>query len=496
MEARLEDAFSNLAALSGKEWAFMKLHTLLEGILKTEIPDINVVNITDNSKKIEPGTLFVCVCGNTFDGHDYAKKAIELGAVCIISEKDLGLEQQIIVDNSRETYGELCASWFNHPERRLKLIGVTGTNGKTTITTLMKDILTRGGHKVGLIGTIQNEIGSEIVHTENTTPMAFQFMELLDKMVKFGCDCAVMEVSSFSLVQYRICTAYFKIAIFTNLTPEHLDYHKSMESYYEAKKMLFSRCDLAIINTDEYGKRLLKEINCEKFSYGIKDEYFHGEDVELLPNKLSYNFCMEREKIPVTMNLVGMFNVQNSIAAIAACVKLGMPLKRVVDLASECQGVKGRCEVIPTDRDFSIICDYAHTPDALENILSTVRGITKGRLISVFGCGGNRDSAKRPLMGAISAKYADVSIITSDNPRDEDPEKIIADIVSGVNSSAETISVVDRKNAIAYAIKEAKPKDVIVLAGKGHEDYQVLANNEHISFDERVIVKEILEAGF
>lgn len=461
-----------------------------------EVSDIEVNNITDDSRKVTKGTVYVCVRGTKFDGHDFAKKAIELGAAAVVTDHDLKLKNQIIVADTREFYGNLCASWFNHPERKLKLIGVTGTNGKTTMTKLIKEILTDSGHKVGLIGTIQNEIGNEEIHTDNTTPMTFDYMRLLDEMVKKGCDCCVMEVSSFALVQHRIGPSHFKVAIFTNLTQDHLDYHGTMEEYYKAKKMLFDKCDLAIINYDDsYGKRLYSEINCPKYSYSSEGNAdFTAKNIEMQADGTTYNFVAEENTGKVKITMPGIFNVANSVAAMAACIKLGVPFDRVIEFISRCKGVKGRCEVIPTGKDFTVICDYAHTPDALLNILPSVKSYTKNRLICLFGCGGNRDKTKRPKMAAAAAKYSDVIIVTSDNPRDEDPNEIIMEILAGLKGfkgKAETIT--DRKEAIFHAVKNAEKGDVIVLAGKGHEDYQVLKNNEHIHFDEREIVKEALD---
>lgn len=474
----------------------MKLYDLFENKTLSGVADCEVRSLTDDSRKVEKGSLFICVKGASFDGHDFAAKALEIGAAAVVTQRDLGLKNQIIVEDTRKTYGELCAAWFNHPEKKMKLIGVTGTNGKTTMTTLIKEILTKSGHKVGLIGTIQNEIGDEILHTDNTTPFTYDFMELLDNMVRKGCDCAVMEVSSFALVQHRIGPAHFRVAVFTNLTQDHLDYHKTMEEYYQAKKLLFGRCDLAIVSIDdEYGRRLYDEISCDKYSYSIHAPAdYSAENVQIRPDSTSYDFCAEKEKTPVTVAMPGGFNVANSMAAMAACMKLGIPKAKVLSLIETCKGVKGRCEVIPTGRDFTVICDYAHTPDALENILSSVKTYTAGRLVCLFGCGGNRDKTKRPKMAAAAAKYADRLIVTSDNPRDEDPMDIIRDVLVGLEGSTVPYeAIADRREAIFYALKTAQAGDVLVLAGKGHEDYQVLAGDKHIHFDEREIVAEGLK---
>lgn len=475
----------------------MKLYELLENNAVTTLADIEISAVTDNTNKVIPGCLFVCVKGGSFDGHSAAAEMLEKGAAAVICERDLGLgDRQIITDNSRRLYGKLCSKWFDHPEKKLKLIGVTGTNGKTTTTNIIKHILTENGYKVGLVGTIQNEIGDEIIHTGNTTPMAFELMELFDRMVKAGCQYVVMEVSSFGLVQYRIGAAHFDAAVFMNLTQDHLDYHKDMEDYYQAKKMLFDICDTALCNIDdEYGNRLFSEISCEKYSFSIKDNAdYYADGIKIKASGSSFWLCRKSKSYPVKTMIPGMFNVSNMTVAVAVCLRLGLPADKVIAAVESCRGVKGRCEVIPTGKDFTVICDYAHTPDAIENVLRSVREYTKGRLICLFGCGGNRDAAKRPKMAVAAAKYADMLIVTSDNPRNEEPEAIIKDILAGLESSNTTYDVViDRREAIYHALKIATKDDVIVLAGKGHEDYQILADNVHIHFDEREVVAEGLK---
>ncbi len=475
----------------------MKLFELLEGNAETAIPETEITSLTDDTRKVKQGSLFVCVRGGSFDGHSAAAEMLEKGAAAVVCERDLGLgERQIITDNSRRFYGQLCAKWFDHPERKLKLIGVTGTNGKTTITNVIKHILTANGFKTGLVGTICNEIGDEVIHTDNTTPMVYDLMELFDRMVRAGCVYAVMEVSSFGLAQYRIGPAFFDFAVFTNLTQDHLDYHKTMENYYQAKKMLFDICGCAVCNIDdEYGIRLMNEITCDKLSYSTKaNADFYADGIKIKPDGSSFWLCSDGKSHLVKMKLPGMFNVSNMTAAMAVCLKTGLSADKVIAAAESCRGVKGRCEVIPTGRDFTVICDYAHTPDAIENVLKSVREYTKGRLVCLFGCGGNRDAAKRPKMAAAAAKYADKLIVTSDNPRDEDPDEIISEILTGLQNTSVPYDVVtDRREAIYHALKTAEKDDVIVLAGKGHEDYQILAGNRHIHFDEREIVAEGLK---
>ena len=475
----------------------MKLRDLIENNAVTAIGDTEISSVTDDTRKVTEGSLFVCVKGGSFDGHTAAAEMLEKGAAAVVCERDLGLgDRQIITDNSRKLYGQICSAWFGHPERKMKLIGVTGTNGKTTITNVIKNILMKNGHKTGLVGTIQNEIGDEILHTENTTPMTYDFMGLLAKMADAGCEYVVMEVSSFGLCQYRIGTSYFDVAVFTNLTQDHLDYHKDMEDYYQAKKMLFDICDCAVINADDdYGRRLFGEVSCTRKSFSVKENAdYYADGIKIKSTGSSFWFCNGDKSHLIRTRMPGQFNVSNITAAIAACLEVGLSIDSIIPAIEEYNGVKGRCEVIPTGLDFTVICDYAHTPDAVENILRSVREYTENDLICLFGCGGNRDAAKRPKMAKAAAKYADKLIITSDNPRNEQPEAIIQDILSGLEGEAVNYDVVvDRKEAIFHALKIAEKGDIIVLAGKGHEDYQVLAGMEHIHFDEREIVAEGLK---
>ncbi|MDE5584445.1 MAG: UDP-N-acetylmuramoyl-L-alanyl-D-glutamate--2,6-diaminopimelate ligase [Ruminococcus sp.] len=475
----------------------MKLYELLENNAETSLDDIEIVSVTDDTRKIIQGSIFFCIKGEHFDGHTMAEEAVKKGAVAVVCERDLGLgELQIITENSRTLYGKVCSAWFGHPEKKLKMIGVTGTNGKTTITSVIKHILTENGHKTGLIGTIQNEIGNEVIHTDNTTPFTFDFMELLDRMVKAECEYVVMEVSSFGLVQNRTGSAHFDIALFTNLTQDHLDYHKTMEDYYQAKKILFGICDKAFINIDdEYGKRLFDVTECEKVTFSVMEEAdFYSDIVKLKPNGSCFRLCNGKTSHIIKTNMVGLFNVSNTIGAIAVCLEAGIAFENIIASVMNYGGVKGRCEVIPTGRDFTVICDYAHTPDALENVLQSINEYKTHRLVCLFGCGGNRDKDKRPKMALSASKYADKLIITSDNPRDEKPEEIIKEILGGLNGVKIPFDVAtDRRNAIYHALQTAEKGDIIVLAGKGHEDYQILADGRHIHFDEREVVADGLK---
>ncbi len=477
----------------------MKLKDLLENnaVCADIIADTEITSVTDNTKNVTEGSLFFCVKGGSFDGHTAAAEMLEKGAAAVVCEHDLGLgDRQILTDNSRFLYGKVCSAWFGHPERKMKLIGVTGTNGKTTTTSVIKHILMDTGHKTGLVGTIQNEIGDTVVHTENTTPMTYDFMALLDRMSKEGCEYVVMEVSSFGLVQNRIGASWFRTAVFTNLTQDHLDYHKDMEDYYQAKKMLFDVCDKALINIDDdYGRRLLSEVKCEKLSFSVKENAdYYADGIKIKSTGSSFWLCSGGKSHLVRTPIPGLFNVSNLTAAIAVCLLEGIALDSILDSVAGYNGVKGRCEVIPTGRDFTVICDYAHTPDAVENVLRSVKEYTEGRLICLFGCGGNRDAAKRPKMAAAAAKYADRLIVTSDNPRNEEPEAIIKDILVGLEGTEIPYDVVvDRREAIYHGLQIAEKGDIIVLAGKGHEDYQILAGMKHIHFDEREVVAEGLK---
>lgn len=489
----------------------MRLDELIEEAkkampLQTKIQDkLSIVEgITDNTEEVQEGYIFVCVRGTRFDGHDFAEEMLDKGALCVVTEKDLGIEKQIIVKNSRDFYGHLCAIWFNHPERRMKLIGVTGTNGKTTLATMIKEILTSNGHHVGFIGTTGALIDGKPVETDGstpTTPRVYELYKLFNEMARSGCDCVVMEVSSFALEQNRIGPAMFRIGIFTNLTQDHLDYHGNMECYYEAKKKLFTNhCETAIINIDdEYGLRLYNEINdkgmeCVTCSLSNRNADITGSEIKFDGKTTKFWITAGGKGYPFKINMIGSYNVLNAVQAIAAAIKLNYNINSISNALAEFKGVKGRCEFIPTGKDFLVICDYAHSPDALENLLPNIKQNCKGKLICLFGCGGDRDKTKRPLMARAAEKHSDMLIITSDNPRNEDPEAILDDIIEGLSFTKPYIRISDRRAAIHRAITIAEKGDIIVLAGKGHEDYQIIKDNVHIHFDEREIVREIMHS--
>ena len=470
-------------------------------LLRDLLPDINtglgstqITGVTCNTKNVKSGYAFVCIEGNAVDGHTFAAKALELGAAVIIAQKDIGIKNQVIVENTRITYADMCAKYFGEPAKKLNLIGVTGTNGKTSVTYMLKAILEEAGHKVGLLGTIQNMIGDKVIDSHNTTPEASEINSLFDKMVKSGCDYCVMEVSSHALHQYRVCDLPFKVAVFTNLTQDHLDYHKTMENYLAAKKMLFYMCDTAVVNADDdYAPKLLEGLKCKVVACSTANNgTCSARAIKYRPDSVQYELLCGGKLNRIKVNTGGAFTVYNSMLASVAALECGVDIEDIKTAFLKLNGVKGRAEVVPTGEDFTVIIDYAHTPDGLKNILSTFKECEKNRLMVLFGCGGDRDKTKRPIMGNIAVRNADYVIVTSDNPRSEDPCAIIEDILEGTKGFSTPVKVIEnRVEAINYAIKTARPGDIIVLAGKGHETYQIL-KEETIHLDEREVVSEAL----
>ena len=470
----------------------MKLGDLLK--ISGELAELEIKGITCDSRKVQEGFAFVCINGALSDGHTYAKSAIEKGAVVLIAEKDTGFENQVLVPDTHAAFATMSANWFGNPADSLRLIGVTGTNGKTSVTYMLKQILEAAGYKVGLIGTIQNMIGDEIIETKNTTPSAYELNRLFAEMNKKGCDYAVMEVSSHALDQCRVYDLSFEAAIFTNLTQDHLDYHITMDNYLEAKKKLFKMCKTAIINADdEYSERIAEGLECKVVKYSTgNDADCCAKAIKYRPAKVEYEFMHQDGINHIKVNTGGKFTVYNSLCALAAAKEIGLSVVDAANYLAELRGVKGRAEVVETNRDFTIIIDYAHTPDGLKNILSTFKECEKNRLTVLFGCGGDRDKTKRPIMGSVAARYADFVIVTSDNPRSEEPSLIIKDIMVGMDGSTTPYKVIEnRVDAINYAITTAQKDDIIVLAGKGHETYQILKDGT-IHLDEREVIKEAL----
>ena len=474
----------------------MKLAKLLENIdvlenrldLETEICDVCY-----DSRNVKKGDLFVAIRGYATDGHKYIDKALEQGAAAIICEEVSENIPAVIVKNSRKALAQIGANQFDNPAQKLKMIGITGTNGKTTTTYLVKHVLESVGAKLGLIGTNQNMIGDEILETERTTPESYELQALFDKMVKAGCTHCVMEVSSHSLVLDRVYGVPFEVGAFTNLTQDHLDFHKTMEEYRKAKAILFTMCKKGILNMDDTAsEKIMLDATCPIITYSAHNDSADliAKNIELNADSVNFDVNIQNENAHVNLGIPGQFTVSNALTAIGVCHALGVSLEKIAEALKTAQGVKGRVEVVKTDTDYTVLIDYAHSPDGVENVLKAVRGFTKGRVIALFGCGGDRDRTKRPKMGAIAANLADYCIVTSDNPRTEDPKLIIDDIIEGMKDSKTPYEViVSRPEAIFAALKMTKKDDTIVLMGKGHETYQEINHVKH-HMDEREIVAE------
>ncbi|HHY82698.1 MAG TPA: UDP-N-acetylmuramoyl-L-alanyl-D-glutamate--2,6-diaminopimelate ligase [Clostridiales bacterium] len=478
----------------------MILRELLKGInvLRTEGSlDIDIKEIFYDSRQVTPGSLFFCIEGYKADGHDFAPMAVEKGAVAVLLQKDVKLPDgitKVFVEDTRKSMGYISSAFYGNPTENLILFGVTGTNGKTTTTYMIKSILEQSGKKTGLIGTITNMIGDRKIPAERTTPESPDLQKLFHEMLQEKADAAVMEVSSHSLELSRVVGCIFEVGIFTNLTQDHLDFHGTLDNYREAKAKLFDQSRIAVINVDdESGRMILDRLESHAFTYGIyKPADIFARDIEITAEGVSFNLHILGGKIGVNLRIPGIFSVYNALAAASACYAAGVSLDDIQAGLESIRGVPGRFELLDTGTDYSVILDYAHTPDGLENILKTARDLTQGRIVTLFGCGGDRDSAKRPLMGEVTGKYSDFCIVTSDNPRSEDPMKIINDILPGLKKTGcPYIVIEDRRQAIEYALKNAKKNDVIILAGKGHETYQQI-KGKTIHFDEKEIVAEIL----
>ena len=479
----------------------MKLNDLLKdisfSIAGDQLPDMEITDITADSRKAGPGIAFVCIPGERADGHDFAAGAVKAGCPVVIAQRDTGAPApHILVEDTRLAYAFACANYFGRPADHLRLVGITGTNGKTTTSTLIKEILEASGHPSGLIGTICNMAGQKVLPSHLTTPEPYEFQKLLRAIADEGCEFAIMEVSSHALAQERVAGCHFEAAVFTNLTQDHLDFHKTMENYMHAKQKLFKMADLGIINADDsHAEDFIKAATCKTVTYSARymNATYTARNINLKADGVEYEMVGNSLIGRVSASIPGGFSVYNTLAAAACAVSLGIPFRQVLEAMHHLGGVKGRIEVVPTGRDFTVIIDYAHTPDALEKILKATHEFSKGRVVAVFGCGGDRDKTKRPIMGMVAAQNADFCVVTSDNPRTEDPQTIIDDIMPGVESGDTPYAVVvNRREAIAFAMKNAQKDDVILLAGKGHEDYQIIGTEKH-HFDEREVVADILK---
>lgn len=456
-----------------------------------------IKSIEYDSRKVCDGALFFCICGYKTDGHNYAASAVENGASALVVTRKLELNvPQVLVKDGREAMAFIAREFYGRPDERLRMIGITGTNGKTTSTYMIKSVLEGCGIKTGLIGTITNMIGSRELPTEHTTPESPDLFALLNRMAKEGCEAVVMEVSSHSLELKRVSGITYESAVFTNLTQDHLDFHGNFENYMAAKKKLFAASRRAAINMDDDAAPYMTQgLDIETLRFGINDKaQVSARNIEITAKGVSYDLVTPKGALPIRLRIPGIFSVYNSLGSAAACLNLGIGLGAIKAGLEAMPSVAGRFEVLETgERPYTIILDYAHTPDGLENTLKTVREFARGRIIPVFGCGGDRDKGKRSQMGEIAGRLSTYAIITSDNPRTEDPMDIIKAVESGMKTTGcEYICIENRREAIKYAIENALPEDIIVLAGKGHETYQEINGVKH-PFDEKIVVKELLE---
>lgn len=500
----------------------MTLGRLLEGVDVTKLfeltyghflvtGEIDIHKIQYDSRKVERDDCFVALRGGGADGHKFVEAAIERGAKVIVLERDDTLPDsyfmhkhvvKIVVPDSRKALAMLSANFFGFPSRQLTMVGVTGTNGKTTTTHLIKSILESAGQEVGLVGTIEYRIGDEVIPASHTTPESLELNGLLEKMLKAGCKAVSMEVSSHALHQSRVYGLDFNAAVFTNLTQDHLDYHKTMDEYFAAKKLLFdslSETATAIVNRDdEWGMKIASTTKARTLSYGALGKAdIRATDVRLSLDGTTFGVHFGDTAFSIKSPLVGRFNVYNILSACGAGIALGIDPDTIAAGIGNVKTVRGRFERFASPKGWTAIVDYAHTPDALEKCLRTIHDVLpkerRGRIITVFGAGGDRDRTKRPLMGSIVGKLSDITIVTSDNPRTEDPQQIISEIAAGIPRGAAVSREVDRRAALHKALSQARSGDVVLVAGKGHEDYQVIGK-EKIHFSDREIVEEFIRS--
>lgn len=481
----------------------MKLLTLLSSLLFYKGDAGNnptISNIQNDHRKVTPGSLFICVKGYTVDGHDLAAEAVARGACAVIAEKQLNLPVPVIV--VQDTYRAMAViadHFYGHPTGKMNLVGITGTNGKTTTSHLIEKLLKDRQQKTGIIGTMYTKIGDTVLETRNTTPDSVTLQQIFSQMIDEGVQSAVMEVSSHALELGRVHRCDYDVAVLTNVTQDHLDFHKTMENYKHAKTLLFSQLGnsftkpkFAVINNDdEAAVDFIHSTAANVLTYGIDQQAdVRARNISITSKGTSFTIDTADKSIDIELQLVGKFSVYNVLAATAVGLCFGLELEQIKESLEEVQGVPGRFELISEGQDYTVIVDYAHTPDSLENVLLTVNEFAEGRSITVVGCGGDRDKTKRPLMAKIACKYSDFPIFTSDNPRSEQPADILADMAAGVEGEVFEV-IEDRKKAIETAISEAKKGDVIMIAGKGHETYQQIGQ-EKIHFDDREIAREAI----
>ena len=487
----------------------MKLIDILKGVENYKAKgdlEVEINNIENNSKNVKEGDIFVAIKGFDFDGHDYVSDAIKQGAIAVVLDVTADLKKikisknttVILVENTRKCLAKMASNFYGNPAKKLRLVGVTGTKGKTTTTFMIKSILEKAGKKVGLIGTVANYIGDKCLgESSRTTPDSLELQRIFAQMVKEKVDIVVMEVSSQSLKLDRVAFCEFEYGVFTNFYKDHISpkEHPDLDDYFNSKSKLFTMCKQGIINVDDFKSTKLQVNNkdCEFKTYGI-DNFADmlAKDITITNKSVDYKLKIQDRNERIKVNIPGRFSVYNSLAAISVALKYGATVDNIKDALLEIT-VPGRSEMVPNNKELAIMIDYAHTAESLQSILQAVKSYTKGNVICVFGCGGDRDSSKRPLMGEVVGKIADLAIITTDNPRTEKPMDIINEIEKGIKKTKGKYKIVeDRKEAIKEAIKVATKRDIIVLAGNGHEPYQEI-NGTKYPFDERIIVKEILK---
>lgn len=479
----------------------MRLRELIKNLSIIEMnadAGLEISGVSYDSRKTEKGDMFVAIRGFEADGHKFIPKAVENGAAVILCEEKPSCDiPYVLVSDSRYGLAIVSRDFFGDPASEMTMIGITGTSGKTSSSYLIKHMLeSKLDAKVGLIGTNGNMIGDEFLHTEHTTPESYELHKLFRHMADSGCTHVVMEVSSHSLTLERVAGIHFDVALYTNLSQDHLDFHGTMEEYAAAKRKLFSMCSLGCFNLDDAWADFMRDgASCRTMTFSTEknEADLVAKDIRLTADGVRFASVSGDEISMTKLGIPGMFSVYNALGTMSVGLALGLSLADCSDAMSSAKGVKGRLEIVPTGRDFSVVIDYSHKPDALEKVLKTLKPVTRGRLIALFGCGGDRDKLKRPIMGRIAADNADLVVVTSDNPRTEDPDEIIREIVAGMKDKRTPTKVIcDRREAIAWAIDNAAPGDVLLLAGKGHEDYQVVGHEKH-HMDEREIVSDCLK---
>jgi UDP-N-acetylmuramoyl-L-alanyl-D-glutamate--2,6-diaminopimelate ligase len=458
-------------------------------------PAVEVSKLAYDSRTVEPGTLFFCVVGEHADGHEFAARAVERGAAALVVERELELDvPQVVVADARLAMAPIAARFHGDPTAELRVAGITGTNGKTTTAFLLREVLEAAAIQSGLLGTVKQVVGAVEEEGERTTPEAIDLQRTFRRMLEGGDRACAMEVSSHALSLHRVDAVRFELALFTNLTQDHLDFHADMEDYFRSKRMLFADLhpEKAVVNVDDaYGRRLAEEFECLTFSAEGAEAHFSARDVSFDVSGAVFTVVGPEEETEVRTMMPGHFNVANALGAFAAAIAMEVGPREAAAGLAKARRVPGRFEPVDEGQDFAVLVDYAHTPDSLDNVLAAARRLTEGRVISVFGAGGDRDRDKRPKMGQAGAEGSDLAIVTSDNPRSEDPESIIAEVLVGAGGSG-VESEPDRRAAIALAFERARPGDTVVIAGKGHEQGQEFEEGRKIPFDDREVAREEL----